>query len=698
MKEKKTKFLQLWKLGETAVRNPYRITGALKIFQNHFDLGENFSGGNNQQQYEFMEKLLTYTEDGDKITDCNSRQIPIADYPGIEKKKKQDKREAKQEKARYWIGIMENMGFFNVMNETIKLSSNTEQVSLTDVGNAFINYPELRNEIWLKQILKRQFPNHKNPNLPLKIRGGWWLIKLILELDGLTRWELSLATTIKEENIRFMTKLIKKYRKERRGDENKNQLKYLKEKYEKEAVKKWFEDDFKLRKKELLQIIENIKENSGKFDRIEIDEKLKEIIRTQNSTNDPLPTLTREKIIKLFEEKNFKIEKHVEILDNWYHDMKRRTIFTDYKDSNSRMLERTGYVLKITEQSDGGTGGDEYRLRISDESKELITDALNNTAEISRCNTIEEIKNYYEYLVDVKQPSFKTDDLIFLKSSIKDMKKTLTELGVDKNDIEELETNVEENPIINKKIIYYKLKRKIKKVREEKFISNMDVCHIENKLLELKYLLDNKLKIEDMKSEIRTKPIFMEQIIWYAIGRLGGLVKHVSKTRNFHVDSKFRSVFTASGTMGVGEESRPDMVFHYKDFDEVVEVTTSSGKTQWRMESKPVPQHVADHQFYDNKTTNGLFIAPTLHEETVKEFCRWSQPTKKFPVKNTEQKINIIPLTIDEFQIIWKKCVLSENPSKNWIKILSKLHKIVEKDSQKWREKILQEIKDFENE
>ena len=119
MKEEKTKFLKLWKLGETAVRNPYRFTGALKIFKEFFDGEDDFSGGDNQQQYDFMEKLLTYTEDGDKITDRNSRQRPIADYPGIEKMEVTKRRKAKQEKARYWVGAIENMAFFNVFKNTI---------------------------------------------------------------------------------------------------------------------------------------------------------------------------------------------------------------------------------------------------------------------------------------------------------------------------------------------------------------------------------------------------------------------------------------------------------------------------------------------------------------------------------------------------------------------------------------------------
>ena len=59
MTSKNKKFIQLWKLGDTAIRNSYRVTGALKIFKMFFDGGPNFSGGDGlQQQLEFMKKLF----------------------------------------------------------------------------------------------------------------------------------------------------------------------------------------------------------------------------------------------------------------------------------------------------------------------------------------------------------------------------------------------------------------------------------------------------------------------------------------------------------------------------------------------------------------------------------------------------------------------------------------------------------------
>ncbi len=685
MTSKNKKFIQLWKLGDTAIRNSYRVTGALKIFKMFFDGGPNFSGGDGlQQQLEFMENLLTYTDDGKEIKDSSSNEIPIAEYGELTEKQM-------QEKARYWIALMENMGLLNALEETTKFTPNKDKASITELGELFLDYPELRNEIWLRQVLKRQFPNHKVPHIDyLEIRGGWWLIKLILELDGLERWEMSLASTSKEENLDFIKKLILKYRKNRHSKKYCNELKKLKEEIEINVLEKWFEDDYKLRENTLFGIIKNTK-NSKTTNANEIDEKLKQCITTHNGAKNPLPTLTRKKITELLLKKDFEKKNHKEIFHNWYFSMKRRTVFFDYKDLNSRVLERTGFITKISKNTDDDESEMYYRLRVYEEDEDFITDALNSTLPIKKIGDEKLNAINYKYLIDYNQPQLKTDNVKYLKKQIKIMKTKLKENGCTEEYIKKLiklENTKIKSSIIPEKIICYRLADEVKKSTEEKFIANMDKDILENKISEL--LIPKK----DLKSEIRSKPIQLEETIWYAIGRLGGFVKHISKTRNFHVDSKFRAVFTAAGVRGVGDESLPDMQFHYKDFDEVIEVTTSSGKTQWRMEGDPVPKHVAEHQFYHEKKTNCIFIAPTLHEETVKEFSRYSNGSATYPVKKSKQKIHLLPLTINEFCTIWKKCISSNNPSKLWIEIISELHKISDKDPEKWLQKIQQYVDD----
>lgn len=74
----------------------------------------------------------------------------------------------------------------------------------------------------------------------------------------------------------------------------------------------------------------------------------------------------------------------------------------------------------------------------------------------------------------------------------------------------------------------------------------------------------------------------------------------------------------------------PDMKFDYGSFDEIVEVTKSQGKTQWKMEHEPVPRHVATHKFFNQKETSCIFIAPTINEETLERFYLTSN--KSLPV------------------------------------------------------------------
>ena len=73
------------------------------------------------------------------------------------------------------------------------------------------------------------------------------------------------------------------------------------------------------------------------------------------------------------------------------------------------------------------------------------------------------------------------------------------------------------------------------------------------------------------------------------------------------------------------------MKFHYPKFDEIIEVTKMQGLTQFKAEVvktkeklKPVPSHVAEHKFYNDKETNCIFIAPSIHEDTAKAFCKYS--------------------------------------------------------------------------
>ena len=61
-----TNKISLWRLGNTTIRNPERIPGALKIIQMYYHNKKSFSG-NQEQQGEFMQNILTPLLHVDKL-------------------------------------------------------------------------------------------------------------------------------------------------------------------------------------------------------------------------------------------------------------------------------------------------------------------------------------------------------------------------------------------------------------------------------------------------------------------------------------------------------------------------------------------------------------------------------------------------------------------------------------------------------
>ena len=97
---------RLWGLGNTTIRNPERLPGALKIFQMFFDGKKTFD---TKQQGEFMKKLLEYTSEGKKITKAN--EIPIAEYEST------IKLDRLQRDGRQWLSLMDKYGLINAYND-----------------------------------------------------------------------------------------------------------------------------------------------------------------------------------------------------------------------------------------------------------------------------------------------------------------------------------------------------------------------------------------------------------------------------------------------------------------------------------------------------------------------------------------------------------------------------------------------------
>ncbi len=133
-------------------------------------------------------------------------------------------------------------------------------------------------------------------------------------------------------------------------------------------------------------------------------------------------------------------------------------------------------------------------------------------------------------------------------------------------------------------------------------------------------------------------PAFLEWTSWRVFLAINRLAGPVSKTRNFRLDEELNPVHHAKG--GVG-----DMVFDYDDYTLVVEVTLNTSERQWSAEAEPVPRHVARVMEERKRPVYCLFVAPTIHPDTAHTFFR-SQLT----VRGQFRPIDIVPLTLDQLE------------------------------------------------
>lgn len=106
----------------------------------------------------------------------------------------------------------------------------------------------------------------------------------------------------------------------------------------------------------------------------------------------------------------------------------------------------------------------------------------------------------------------------------------------------------------------------------------------------------------------------------------------------------------------VGDDNEPintapggvaDIECYYNDFNMICEVTTLTSRDQWYNEGQPVMRHLRDFETANqNKKSYCLFLAPTIHNDTLNTF--WISTKYEYE----GQKQNIAPLTIMQFNKI----------------------------------------------
>lgn len=189
--------------------------------------------------------------------------------------------------------------------------------------------------------------------------------------------------------------------------------------------------------------------------------------------------------------------------------------------------------------------------------------------------------------------------------------------------------------------------------------------------------------------EFDNRSILLEKLSSLSLNALNDALKIKP---NFPVGDDNEPTFTAPANMA-------DIECFYKSFNAICEVTLLRGRNQWYHEGQPVMRHLRDFEKnYDEKKSYCLFIAPTIHRDTLNTF--WM--AIKYEYEGRKQ--NIVPLTIKDLVSILK--VLVEIKEKkiqlSHLQLKQLFDNIIESskkysDSNKWYENIPRTIKSWNN-
>lgn len=157
--------------------------------------------------------------------------------------------------------------------------------------------------------------------------------------------------------------------------------------------------------------------------------------------------------------------------------------------------------------------------------------------------------------------------------------------------------------------------------------------------------------IENLESIFKAddKPVLLEKLSALGLHALNDAIKIQP---NYPVGDDNEPTFTAPA-------NTPDIECFYESFNAICEVTMLKGRDQWYNEGQPVMRHLRDfEEKHGDKTSYCLFIAPTLHRDTINTF--WA--AIKYEYEGNKQRI--IPLSINNFVSLLKVLVQIKSENK----------------------------------
>jgi hypothetical protein len=278
----------------------------------------------------------------------------------------------------------------------------------------------------------------------------------------------------------------------------------------------------------------------------------------------------------------------------------KRGNHNDYADALIRYLRST-QLITFDPKS--------YRVIISP-SKKADVDFILENIEQSAWNFVAE-EDFKAYMFNPDELQLLTDDRGYLTTRLTALKAAFDP----KADIETLKDNLEVAEINRIETVITKTEVALKNYQEYD-----DVIDVFSKI-------QNK--------EVPDAPLFLEWNVWRSMV----MINYVQEIKpNFTFDFDGFPLNTAQG-------NKPDIQAEYDGFNMIVEVTMSSGNTQFNMEGESVARHFGNIQRDNDTPAYCIFIAPNISDGTLAHFFNLNRIKTKF----YGGKTRIIPMSMAQF-------------------------------------------------
>lgn len=363
------------------------------------------------------------------------------------------------------------------------------------------------------------------------------------------------------------------------------------------------------------------------------------------------PTLVNFKDIKLYAKKIINLRKKIKGKSK----REQKTIFENYKKQFvSKFLGSTnqdeifGLLNNLQDYGDNAIRyfrltryiyirGNGFYIDLELRRSVEIESLLNFDNAQSRI--FESKEEYLDYISDISQPQLpwetKEKYIEIIKKLVEEVKTYEIILQKENTEVENYQEmqNDELKSYIAKLRVYRRVLQD-----EENHKKSQDTEQIKSYIKDLENIFD----FDD-------RPILLEKLSALGLHALNDALKIQP---NYPVGDDNEPTFTAPA-------NTPDIECFYENFNAICEVTMLTSRDQWYNEGQPVMRHLRDFENkHSEKTSYCLFIAPTLHRDTINTF--WMAIRHEY--EGRSQKI--VPLSISNFISILKILVQIKSENK----------------------------------